>query len=483
VDGDLHWTPARELLEQMAARTVSPVEVMETFLTRVERLSPVLNPFITVVADQALEASQRAEQAIMRREPLGPLHGLPICIKDVFWTEGIRTTYGSRLFEDFVPKQDATFAARLRAAGAIIFAKNNTPEFSGNPRTVNLLTRECLTPWDPALERSSGGSSGGSGVSVAAGLGPVSIGSDDGGSIRLPSAFNGVFGFLPSRGRVPVGPCSYQAPMQCVGPMTRDVRDAALVLGIIAGHDSGDFLSSTSPAPDYLTGLDDGVAGVRIAWSPDFGRIEAMRPDAVEVAHEAAKTFAGLGARLDEPNLRLQDVHDPLELEPRLSVAQAYYPSYDVPTYYHYQQFLADLRHDPDKWAQLTIYVRERFDGSGERPTQLEYAMSIPPGVRNRPIDHLEDVFARYDLLACPVIARPAFVAGEPGVTTWNYTEYTLIVNVAGYAAASVPAGFVDGLPVGLQLIAPPDREPLLLRAARALERDRPWAEHHPPIS
>jgi Asp-tRNA(Asn)/Glu-tRNA(Gln) amidotransferase A subunit family amidase len=209
-----------------------------------------------------------------------------------------------------------------------------------------------------------------------------------------------------------------------------------------------------------------------------------MRLDVVDVAYEAAKTFAELGARLDEPNLRLQDVHDPLELEPRLSVAQAYYPSYDVPTYYHYQQFLADLRQDPQQWAKLTIYVRDRFDGSGsERPTQLEYAMSIPPRVRNRPIDHLEDVFARYDLLACPAIARPAFVAGEPGVTTWNYTEYTLIVNVAGYAAAAVPAGFVDGLPVGLQLIAPRDREPLLLRAARALEQSRPWTEHHPPIS
>ena len=205
--------------------------------------------------------------------------------------------------------------------------------------------------------------------------------------------------------------------------------------------------------------------------------------DVIEVAHDAAKTFAGLGALLDEPNLRLQDVHDPLELDARLSVAEAYYPTYEEPAYYHYQQFLADLRKDPEKWAKVSVYVRDRYDGRGERPTQLEYAMSIPPRIRNRPVDHLEDVFARYDVLACPVIARPAFVAGDPGVNTWNYTEYTLIVNVAGYAAASVPAGFVDDLPVGLQLIAPPDREPLLLRAARALEQSRPWAEHRPPIS
>jgi Asp-tRNA(Asn)/Glu-tRNA(Gln) amidotransferase A subunit family amidase len=480
---ELQWMPAWQLIEGMAGRALSPVEVMQALLTRVERLSPQLNPFITVVADQALAEAKRAEQAIMQGERLGPLHGLPVSIKDVFWTKGIRSTYGSRLFEQFVPDQDATFAARLRAAGAIIFAKNNTPEFSSNPRSVNLLTRECVTPWDPTLQRSSGGSSGGSGVSVAAGLGPVSIGSDDGGSIRLPSSFNGLFGFVPSRGRVPVGPATYQAPMQCVGPMTRDVRDAALVLSVIAGPEPGNFLSSQVPAPDYLSRLDEGVRGVRLAWSPDFGRIEPARPDVIEVAHDAAKTFAGLGATLDEANLRLQDVHDPLELDARLSVAQAYYPSYDEPSYYHYQQFLADLRKDPAEWAKVTVYVRDRYDGRGERPTQLEYAMSIPPGVRNRPIDHLEDVFARYDLLACPVIARPAFLAGEPGINTWNYTEYTLIVNVAGYAAASVPAGFVDGLPVGLQLIAPPDREPLILRAARALEQSRPWAQHHPPIN
>ena len=456
MDGDLQWMPAWQLIERMARRAVSPVEVMEALLARVERLSPQLNPFITVVADQALAQARRAEQAILGGEPLGPLHGIPISIKDVFWTEGIRTTYGSKLFEDFVPPQDAVFVARLRAAGAIVFAKSNTPEFSSNPRTVNLLTRECLTPWDPALERSSGGSSGGSGASVAAGVGPVSIGSDDGGSIRLPSAFNGLFGFVPSRGRVPVGPSTYQAPMQCVGPMTRDVRDAALVLSVIAGPDAGNFLSSKVPAPDYLSGLDDGVGGVRVAWSPDFGRLEPLRPDVIEVAHDAAKTFAGLGALLDEPNLRLQDVHDPLELDARLSVAEAYYPTYEEPAYYHYQQFLADLRKDPEKWAKVSVYVRDRYDGRGERPTQLEYAMSIPPRIRNRPVDHLEDVFARYDVLACPVIARPAFVAGDPGVNTWNYTEYTLIVNVAGYAAASVPAGFVDDLPVGLQLIAPP---------------------------
>jgi len=479
VDIDLEWMPAWQLREQMATRAISPVEVMVALLTRVDRLGPVLNPFITVVADQALEGARLAEQAIMSGDTLGPLHGVPVCIKDLFWTKGIRTTYGSKLFEEFVPDRDAIFAERLRAAGAIIFAKNNTPEFGMNRRALNLVSRECLTPWDPALERSSGGSSGGSGVSVAAGLGPVSIGSDSGGSIRIPSSFNGVFGFLASRGRIPVGPSTYQTPMQGIGPMTRDVRDAALVMSVIAGPDQRDGWCSKTPTPDYLAGLDDGVDGVRVAWSADLGRIEPKRPDVVELAHQGAKALGEAGASYAEPPLRLQNVHDPLEPEPRLSLARAFRPTSDRPGYYHLLDFLGDIQKDPEKWDKVALYVRDR----SERPTQLEYAMSIAPRVRYRRVDDLDDVFSRYDLLVCPVIARTAFVAGELGLTPWEYTDYTMIANVAGYAAASVPAGFVDGLPVGLQLIAPPGSEPLLLRAARALEQARPWAHLHPPVS
>jgi Asp-tRNA(Asn)/Glu-tRNA(Gln) amidotransferase A subunit family amidase len=476
---DLQWMPAWELREHMANRRLSPVEVMESLLARVDRLGPVLNPFITVVADQALRGARRAEQAIMAADPLGPLHGIPVCIKDVHWTKGIRTTYGSKLFEDFVPDRDATFASRLRGAGAIIFAKNNTPEFAMNRRSLNLVSRECLTPWDAALERSSGGSSGGSGVSVAAGLGPISIGTDGGGSIRIPSSFNGVFGLLPSRGRVPVGPCSYHLPMSGVGPMTRDVRDAAIVMSVIAGPEPGDFLARTDPAPDYLSELDDGVDGVRVAWSPDFGTIQPRHPEVVEVAHQAAKVLATLGALYDEPGLRLQNLHDPFEPPGRLSSGASYRPRLEDPRYHHFVDFLADLQTDQEKWSKLSIYVRDR----SEHPTQLDYAMAIPPRVRYKPIDDLEDVFARYDLIASPVIARPAFVAGEPGITPYEYVEYTFIANVAGCAAASVPAGFVDGLPIGLQLLAPPEREPLVLRAARAFELARPWAHIHPPVS
>jgi Asp-tRNA(Asn)/Glu-tRNA(Gln) amidotransferase A subunit family amidase len=474
---ELEWVPAWKLSQLMAARDLSPVELMESLLARIDRLGPDLNPFITVAADQALDGARAAEDAIARGQAMGPLHGIPVSIKDALWTKGLRTTYGSKLYEHHIPEVDSTVAARLRQAGAIIFAKTNLPEFSMNRRSLNLLSRECLTPWDPALGRTSGGSSGGSAVAVAAGLGPVSIGTDGGGSIRIPSSFNGVFGILPTRGRVPVGPRLYDLPMSGVGPISRDVRDAAITFSIIAGPDDHDWVSRPIPPPDYVTDLEAGVEGLRVAWSPDHGRIQPRRADVVDVAYEAALTLGKLGAQIDEPGLRFQNVHDPLEVGGSLNLGQSFRPSPAPEGSRHFVDFMADLQKDPARWAQLTIYMRDR----SERPTQLEYAMSIPPRTRNRRIDDLEEVFQRYDIVASPVIDRPAFIAGEPGITPWEYTDYTMIANVAGYPAASVPAGFVDGLPVGLQLLAPPDREPLLFRAARALEEARPWADIRPP--
>ena len=223
-------------------------------------------------------------------DPLGPLHGVPVCIKDLFWTKGIRTTYGSKLFEDFVPESDAIFAERLRGAGAIIFAKNNTPEFGMNRRSLNLVARECLTPWDPSLERSRGIERR---VSRERGRRPWSridrfrLRWVDPDSVVLQRRLR----LLGKPGSDPGGPSTYKAPMQGLGPMTRDVRDAALVMSVIAGPDHRDWWCSATPAPDYLSSLDEGVEGVRVAWSPDLGRIEPARPDVVEVAHQAPRRW------------------------------------------------------------------------------------------------------------------------------------------------------------------------------------------------
>jgi Asp-tRNA(Asn)/Glu-tRNA(Gln) amidotransferase A subunit family amidase len=476
---DLAFTPAWRLRELMASKQLSPVEYARFLLDRVERYGDELGAFITVFPEHLLDGAKRAEAKIMRGEALPRLHGIPVSVKDTLWTKDQRTTMGSLLFEDFVPDEDAYVVERVRREGGLVFAKTNTPEFAMNRRSINLVSREALNPWDPERKRSSGGSSGGSAVAVAAGLGPISVGTDGGGSIRIPSSFNGIFGLYPTRGLTPHGPDIFDAPTSGIGPMARDVRDAALLLQVMAGPDDRDpFSRNTKPPPDYLAELENGVKNVRVAWSPDFGRIEPDRREVVEVCHALAVTFKDLGARYEEPSLRLVDPHDPLERNPEFSMAKLVAEVRQMKN--DYKDVMDWIRELPrEDYAKLAIYLRDRSD----RPTQLDYAMSIPPAVRNRTVDRLGDVFERYDLLLSPVIARPAFVAGEIGISPFNYTAYTFLANVAGYCGCSVPAGFVDGLPVGLQIMGRPHDESLLLRAARALEQAKPWVQHRPKLN
>jgi len=474
-DDELAWTPAWRLREMFTARQLSPLEFARFLLARVERYSD-LGAFITVFPELLLEQAAAATERFARGETLAPLTGLPVSIKDMVFTKGQRTTLGSRLFADHVPETDSVAAEQLKAAGAIIFAKSNTPEFAMNRRSMNMVAREAVNPWDRT--RTSGGSSGGAAVASAAGLGPLAVGTDGGGSIRIPSAFNGVFGLLPSRGRVPDGAGPFLIPTSGIGPMTRDVRDAAMLLQVMACVDARDPFSLHAPPPDYLAELDAGVRGVRIAWSPDFGRVEPDTPEIVPLCHEAAQVFRALGADYSEPSIRLEDPHDALEVDTEYSRAQvearfrAIVPDFQEPLSW-------SSRLPPEDYAKLTVYIRDRSD----RPNQLDYALSILPEVRHRAKTRLSDLFSQVDLLLSPVIARTAFICGRENVTPWQYTAYTHLVNVAGYCAASIPAGFYKGMPVGLQIIGRPGEEDLVLRAARAYERERPWAQDRPPLA
>ena len=474
---ELHWLPAWRLEEMVVAREISPVEVMEHFLDRIEELEPSLHSMITVAADHAMDAARAAEDQVVRGEPIGMLHGIPLSIKDLVATKGIRTTFGSRLYEHHVPEVDSTVCERARGAGAVVVGKTNTPEFGMYGRSVNLVADEALNPWD--LTRTSGGSSGGAGVAIAAGLTPIAIGTDGGGSIRLPSSFNGIFGLHPSRGLVPHYPDLMWNPHQGIGPMTRDVRDAALLLQVIAGYDSRDPLTVRNEVPDYPARLDDGIAGVRFAWSPDFGFIEPADGRVVDALAAAVPVFEEAGGVVEAPALRLEDVWDALRRFPVISVEKSYEeleplrPAH-LPSL---MEFFGSIASDPEKRRLVSIYVLDR----GEHPSQLEYTMSIPPWIRNMPVDSLESIFERYDLLLSPVITRVAPVCGEHWHVPWTYTSYTFIVNVSGYCAASVPCGFVDGMPVGIQIMGRPGDELTVLRAARAFELRRPWADLTPP--
>ena len=469
---ELAWTPAWQLREMFTARTISPLEYAEHLLARIDRHKS-LGAFITVFPEQLLEQAAAATEQLAHGGELPLLHGLPVSVKDTVATKGLRTTLGSKLFEDWVPEHDAVAAEQVKKAGAIIFAKSNTPEFAMNRRSMNLVSREAGNPWDRT--RTSGGSSGGAAVATAAGLGPLAVGTDGGGSIRIPSAFNGIFGLFPSRGRVPSGAEKFVTPASSIGPMTRDVRDAAMMMQAMACVDDRDPLTMRTPPPDYLAELEKGVAGVRMAWSPDFGRVQPDHPEIVEICYEAAQALRSLRVDYSEPPIRLEDPFDPLEQDTEYSPAQmdAYFrqfmPDYDTP-------FSWAAKLGKEDFAKLTIYVRDRTD----RPTILDYALSITPEVRYRERTRLGELFARIDLLLSPVIARPAFICGRESATPWQYVAYTHIANVAGYCAASVPAGFYRGMPVGLQIMGRPGEEDLVLRAARAYEQARPWAQQRP---
>jgi aspartyl-tRNA(Asn)/glutamyl-tRNA(Gln) amidotransferase subunit A len=471
-DDELAWTPAWRLRELFRARKLSPLEYAEFLAARMERLEH-LGAFITTFPEQLIEQASAASER--KGDDLPLLHGLPVSIKDVIFTKGQRTTLGSLLFADHVPKEDSVASEQVKKLGGIIFAKSNTPEFAMNRRCFSLVAREALNPWDTT--RTSGGSSGGAAVATAAGLGPLAVGTDDGGSVRLPAAFNGVFALLPSRGRVPNGAGEFSSGTSIIGPITRDVRDAAMLLQAMAVVDERDPFTMKTPAPDYLAGLDEGVKGVRIAWSPDLGRVFPEEPEIVPVCHEAAKAFRSLGAAYCEPSIRIEDTHDPFEPDAEYSHPQVFARVKQVnPDHLDTFTWISQL--PPEKYAQLSLYIRDRSD----HPNALDYAMSILPEIRTREKTRLDELFQGIDLLLTPTITRRAFVCGTGTVSISQYTAYTHIVNVAGYCAASVPAGFHMGMPVGLQIIGRPGDEELVLRAARALEKERPWAQLRPEL-
>ena len=473
VDQELAWTPAWQLKALFANKSLSPLEYAHFLLERIERHQH-LGAFISVFPEHLLSEARLATERIMKGEAPGLLAGLPVSVKDLIFTKGQRTTMGSKVLADHVPDEDAVAVERIRAAGGIVFAKSNTPEFGFANRTVNRLSRETANPWDTG--RSAGGSSGGAAAASAAGLGPLAVGTDGGGSIRVPSALNGIFGLFPSRRRVPNGAGLWHSPFSGIGPMTRDVRDSALLMQVMAAVDHRDPLTLTTQPPDYLGQLDAGVKDLRMAWSADFGRVQNSDERVVALCHEAAKSFAGAGASYSEPTIRLQDPHDELEPNPEFDIAKITGQFLtEITGYKDIFSWLAAL--SAEDAAKLAIYVREGKNYAN----RLEYAMGIDPAIRYQEKTRLADLFKDVDLLMSPTVGGTAFPYTD-AMSSWQYTAYTYLINLSGYCAASVPVGFVDGLPVGLQIIGRPDEEHLVLRAARVMERERPWADRRPQL-
>jgi aspartyl-tRNA(Asn)/glutamyl-tRNA(Gln) amidotransferase subunit A len=465
-DTDFCFISATDLAAAIRTKKVSPVEVVNALLDRIEQLNPTLNAFCLVTADAARQAAQAAERAVMRGETLGPLHGVPVSIKDLVITQGVRTMRGSKLYEDDVPAEDAPVVERLKAAGAIILGKTTTPEFGFKGVTDSPVTGISRNPWH--LDRTPGGSSGGAGAAVATGMGPLAIGTDGGGSIRIPSSFCGIYGLKPHVGRVPVYPASATGDLSHAGPMTRTVRDAALMLNVIAGADDRDRLSLPTSHPDYLQAVEGDIRGLHIAWSPDLG-FAIVDPQVRQATAEAVKTFSELGCHVEETN---PGFDDPGELFQHFFYVNIGAMLQDYPGY--------ESQIDP----QLLANVHEVQGVSGQA-----YARSILR--RNAIFDKIRRLFTTYDLLLCPTVAVPPFevgiegpteIAGRP-VDRRAWIVMTPLFNLTGQPAATVPCGFTgDGLPIGLQIVGRRFDEATVLRASAAFESARPWKQTRPPV-
>jgi Asp-tRNA(Asn)/Glu-tRNA(Gln) amidotransferase A subunit family amidase len=462
---ELHWAPAWQIREAIVAKRLSATEVARHFIARIEHLDQRTHAFITLAAEDALAQAEAIDRRIHRGEAVGPLAGVPVSVKDQLWTKGIRTTGGSLIYADHVPEQDSLHVTRVKAADGVIIGKTNTPEFGMFWRTVGRIAEECLNPWDP--KRTAGGSSGGAAASVAVGFGPLALGTDAGGSIRLPSAMCGVLGVLPSNGRVPRhGSFGSTLFFSGVGPICRDTRDAAILLQLLAQPSVDDPLCRMDAAPDYLAQLDEGIAGLRLGWWEDQSISSNVDAGVVAAIRKAAFGLGSLGADF---------VDDVVTLDTQ-GVDEAWRVLDFVD---RYAALGETLYCDEAARSKLTDYARERFVWSSG-VSGAGYSRAVRR--RAEFIRSFEAAFENCDLVLSPTLGftAPVIESVGPAQRIPALVAYTLAVNLAGFTAASIPCGFVDGMPIGLQVIAPPNQEALVLRAARAFEQTWPWTERKP---
>jgi aspartyl-tRNA(Asn)/glutamyl-tRNA(Gln) amidotransferase subunit A len=468
------YRPAAELAADVAAHRVSPVEVVEALLARIDRLNPVLNAYCTLDSERALEDARSAEASVMRGEPTGPLHGVPLSIKDLIATRGIRTTRGSKLWADWVPDQDAPVVERVRAAGAIVLGKTNTPEIGWKGVTDNPLFGPTRNPWDTT--RTPGGSTGGGSAQVVAGLGPIAIGTDGGGSIRIPAAFAGCYGIKPSFGRVPMYPQSPNASVAHCGPLTNTVRDAALALTVLAGPDDRDRLSLPGDATTFLdaiseAAIDKSLRGLKVAWCADFGW------DYWPVDAEVLAATRDAALRLADFGCEVVDVR-PDWLGPMEAWNSVFYGGIVGQV----GPRLAEVRDQLD--PGLVHIIQTYQSDSMQDYLQAEIA-------RAAFWDQVRHFFGTYALLLTPTMPLPAFPVGQdtPGVVSGRlpnglgWSMFTYPFNLTGQPAASLPCGFTsDGLPIGLQVVGRRHADAQVLTASAAFERAAPWVVRRPPL-
>ena len=455
---DLADSTAHQLAGLYASGQASPLDALHAVQSRLQRLNPLLNAFCFVATDDADAAAAASTQRWHQGAPLSPLDGVPVSVKDLLLTRGWPTLRGSRTVDPAQPWPDAAPAvARLRAAGAVLLGKTTTPEFGCKAETNSPLTGLTRNPWN--LAKTPGGSSGGTAAAVAAGLGPLGLGTDGAGSIRIPGAFCGTFGLKPSFGRVPAWPLSPFGTVAHVGPMTMSVRDAALMMNVIKQPDARDWTSLPPDASDLCAGLEAGVRGLRVAFSPTLGYAQ-VHPEVAAAVAAAAARFADLGAIVEAVDPGFED---PLEITTGLWFVGAW-------TLWSSLQPAQQALTDPDFAAQAA---------QGQAFSALDVQrLHLRRGALG---SHMRQFMQRFDLLLTPSLAVPAFdlrPAGQVPMTPaemLGWTPFSHPFNLTQQPACSIPCGLTqDGLPIGLQIVGRMFDDAMVLRAARAFETLRP---------
>ncbi|NLI93463.1 MAG: Asp-tRNA(Asn)/Glu-tRNA(Gln) amidotransferase subunit GatA [Peptococcaceae bacterium] len=472
-----------DLHTMLVKKEISSTELTKEFLTHIKNTEAKVRAFLTITEETALAAAAKIDEKIAKNETIGILEGLPAALKDNMCTEGIATTCGSRILENFVPPYDATVTAKLKEAGAVLVGKLNMDEFAMGSSTENSGFFPTSNPWD--MKRVPGGSSGGSAASVAAREVPFTLGSDTGGSIRQPAAFCGVVGLKPTYGAVSrYGLVAFASSLDQIGPLTKTVRDNALVLNAVAGHDPKDSTSVPFNKPDYTQFLENNVKGLKIGVPKEFFGL-GLQPEVEKVIRNGIQTLQELGAEVEECSL------------PHME--------YAMPTYYiiapaecssnlaRYDGVRYGYRAEADDMIDMFKDTRAKgFGQEVKRRIMLgTYALSSgyydayylkAQKVRTLIKQDFDKVFARYDVLISPTAPTPAYKIGEISdpLTIYMGDVYTIPVNLAGLPAISLPAGFVNGLPVGMQLIGKHFDEGVLYRAAYTFEQNTDYHKEIP---
>ena len=466
---EICYMSAGDLSRLVSKKEVSPVEIVDAHLSRIQATEPVLNSFITLLAEEARGSARQAEREIQAGKYRGPLHGIPVGLKDLYNTRGVRTTSGSRIFDNFVPAEDCTVAVRFREAGAILLGKLNMHQFALGPTGENPDYGHMHNPWNP--EMVSGGSSGGSGSAVAAGQCTITTGSDTGGSIRIPAALCGIVGLKPTYGlvsRYGLTPLSWS--LDHPGPMVRTVEDAALAMNAIAGYDPKDVASANVTVPDYTESLTEDIRGLRIGVPKEYFEVP-LDPEVRQSVQNALSQFESMGAEVREVSFPMFEQSQAISTAVLLAEAAAYYR--DI------------VEKDGDKvYEPVRLRLQAGLFISAADYLRAQQARSLFDRETRELLKEVDLLAGPTEPVTAPKLLAGTVIAGEQEIgTVGALTQYTRPFNINGFPAISVPCGFSNsGLPIGLQLAGRPFDETTVLKAAYAYERATDWHKRRPDI-